>query len=231
MNTSHCYSLAGADGFDRPGIFYPAFTVFAECPFCPFFADPKWDESHPALDGLADWRNVDDSMQMNKLLILAGCVAGVVVSAATGALATDPESKYYRTLEKPAWQPPPPVYGIVWTPLYADIALSSGHAISELGQQGRTGERKGLIIALIANLALNTTWSGLFFRNHRPWLAAAECAVLTVSSVDLVRRVGAADRRAGFALAPYPAWCAFATALTVAVARLNPRSAIVARGE
>jgi len=30
------------------------------------------------------------------------------------------------------------------------------------------------------------------------------------------------DRRAGIALAPYPAWCAFATALTVAVARRNP---------
>jgi len=47
--------------------------------------------------------------------------------------------------------------------------------------------------------------------------------------VDLVRRVAAADRRAGFALSPYPAWCAFATALTVAVARLNPRSQIDAR--
>jgi tryptophan-rich sensory protein len=49
--------------------------------------------------------------------------------------------------------------------------------------------------------------------------------------VDLVRRVGTVDRRAGLALSPYPAWCAFATALTVAVARLNPRSAIDARLE
>lgn len=159
---------------------------------------------------------------MNKLLILAGCVAGVTASAVTGALVTDPESTYYRTLRKPSWQPPPPVYGIVWTPLYADIALSAGHAISEFGQQGRKAERTSLIAALAANLVLNTTWSWLFFRVHRPWLAAAECAVLTASSADLVRRVGTADRRAGIALAPYPAWCAFATALTVAVARRNP---------
>ena len=173
--------------------------------------------------------HVNNSEAMNKLLILAGCVAGVAASAVSGALVTDPESRYYRTLVKPSWQPPPPVYGIVWTPLYADIALSSGHAISELGQQGRTTERKRLVAALGANLVLNTTWSWLFFRVHRPWLAAAECAVLTASSVDLVRRVAAADRRAGFALSPYPAWCAFATALTVAVARLNPRSQIDAR--
>ena len=166
---------------------------------------------------------------MNKLLILAGCVAGVTASAVAGALAVDPESKYYRTLEKPSWQPPPPVYGIVWTPLYADIALSTGHAISQLGEQGRVKEQRALIGALAVNLVLNTKWSWLFFRFHRPWFAAAECAVLAASSADLVRRVAAADRRAGIALAPYPAWCAFATALTVAVARRNPRAAIVAR--
>jgi benzodiazapine receptor len=166
---------------------------------------------------------------MNKLVILAGCVAGVTASAVAGALATDPDSTYYRTLEKPGWQPPPPVYGIVWTPLYADIALSTGHAISELGEQGRSTEQRSLIGALGVNLLLNTTWSWLFFRIHRPWLAAAECAVLTLSSADLVRRVAAADRRAGIALAPYPAWCAFAAALTIAVARRNPLSAIAAR--
>lgn len=166
---------------------------------------------------------------MNKLLILAGCVAGVTISAVAGGLATDPDSTYYRTLDKPSWQPPPPVYGIVWTPLYVDIALSAGHAISELGDQGRTAERRTLIGALVVNLALNTTWSWLFFRVHRPWLAAAECAVLTASSADLVRRVAAADKRAGIALSPYPVWCAFATALTVAIARRNPRAAIEAR--
>ena len=50
---------------------------------------------------------------MNKLLIFAGCVAGVTASAVAGALATDPDGAYYRTLDKPSWQPPPPVYGIV----------------------------------------------------------------------------------------------------------------------
>lgn len=166
---------------------------------------------------------------MNKLLILAGAVAGVAASATAGALATDPDSTYYRTLVKPTWLPPPPVYGLVWTPLYADIALTAGHAIARFDEQGRVADRRNVIIALAANLALNTGWSWLFFRGHRPWLAAAECAVLTASSADLVRRVGSADQRAGIALAPYPVWCGFATALTVAIARRNPRAAIAAR--
>ena len=149
--------------------------------------------------------------------------AGVVAAAVTGASATDPGSPYYRGLRKPSWQPPPPVYGIVWTPLYADIAVTTAQALDSLEQQGRTTERKALVGALGTNLVLNGAWNWLFFRVHRPWVAAAECAVLTVSSGDLVRRVGAADRRAGWALLPYPLWCAFATALTVAVARRNPQ--------
>jgi benzodiazapine receptor len=166
---------------------------------------------------------------VSKLRILVGCLAGTVASAVIGSLAVDPKATYYRTLDKPSWQPPPPVYGIVWTPLYADIALSAGHAIAKLGEQDRAKERRSLIGALAVNLVLNTGWSWLFFRGHRPWLAAAECALLAVSSADVVRRVGAADRRAGYALAPYPLWCAFATALTVAIAPRNPRAAIEAR--
>jgi benzodiazapine receptor len=53
-------------------------------------------------------------------------------------------------------------------------------------------------------------------------LAAAEGAVLTASSADLVRRVARRDRRSAAALAPYPLWCAFATKLTIALARRNP---------
>ena len=154
---------------------------------------------------------------------LATIGAAVVATAVTGGLATDPGSAYYVGLRKPAWQPPPPVYGIVWTPLYADIAVSTAQAVDTLEQQGRTAERQSLIKALAVNLVLNGGWNWLFFRLHRPWIAAAECAALTVSSADLVRRVGATDKRAGWALLPYPVWCGFATALTVAIARLNPR--------
>lgn len=160
------------------------------------------------------------------LKILAGTVGAVTATAVVGGLATDPDSGYYRKLVKPSWQPPPPVYGLVWTPLYADIALSTGHAIARLGDEGKAREQRRLIGAFGLNLALNATWSWLFFRFHRPWVAAAECALLTASSADLARRVGVADGRAGIALVPYPLWCAFATALTVAVARRNPRELI-----
>ena len=151
---------------------------------------------------------------------------GVAVASAavTGGLATDPDSTYYRSLKTPSWQPAPPAYGLVWTPLYADLALTTAQAADSLERQGQPEQRAALIRALAANLALNASWNWLFFKAHRPWIAAIECATLTASAADLVRRVAIADRRAGWALVPYPVWCAFATALTVAIARRNPRS-------
>ncbi len=148
--------------------------------------------------------------------------AAVAATAGAGVLATDPDSLYYRTLHKPSWQPPPPAFGIVWTPLYTDVAVTTAIALNTLDANGDQAAKTALARALAVNLALNAGWSWLFFKSHRPWIAAAECALLTVSSADLVRRVAGADRRAGAALVPYPLWCGFATALTTAIARRNP---------
>ncbi len=152
---------------------------------------------------------------------LARTALSVTATAVAGGLATDPGSAWYRALRKPPWQPPPPAYGLVWTPLYADLAVTSARTLDGLEEAGRGAERSAYARALAVNLVLNAGWNVLFFRARRPWLAAAECAVLTASGADLVRRAAAVDRRAALALAPYPAWCAFATALTAAIARRN----------
>ncbi|MTD16943.1 tryptophan-rich sensory protein [Nakamurella sp. YIM 132087] len=147
--------------------------------------------------------------------------AAVALTAVIGGLATDPGSAWYRTLRTPAWQPPPPAYPLVWTPLYADIAVASAAVLDAAHESGDEDAGRGFAVALGANLVLNAGWNALFFAARRPWPAAVECAALTLSSADLVRRAAALDRRAAIALAPYPAWCAFATALTVAIARRN----------
>ncbi|RIK15952.1 MAG: TspO protein [Acidobacteria bacterium] len=160
-------------------------------------------------------------MRMTTLLRTSAAVAATAVA---GAVATDPDSLWYRTLRKPDWQPPGPAFPAVWTPLYADIAVTSAVALDRLEAAGRHGERAAYRRALAVNLALNAGWSWLFWRSRRPWLAAAECAVLAVSSADLVRRTSRASRGAGLALAPYAAWCAFATALSTTIAVKNRRS-------
>jgi tryptophan-rich sensory protein len=140
--------------------------------------------------------------------------AGPIAAATLGGLATDPDSHWFRRLAKPSWYPPPQAFGIVWTGLYAGIAWASGEVLARGG-----GPAFGRAYA--ANLVLNTAWTPVFFRAHRPWLAAVESAALTVSTVDLVRRARPVSPAAAAVLTPYAAWTAFATALTVAIARRN----------
>ena len=140
--------------------------------------------------------------------------AGPLAAAVLGGLATDPDSRWFRQLDLPSWYPPPQAFGIVWTGLYAGMAWAAGEVLTRGGDRsfGR---------AYAANLALNAAWTPLFFRAHRPWAAAAESAVLTASTVDLVRRAARVSPAAAVVLVPYAAWTAFATALTAAIARRN----------
>ncbi|BCW71313.1 TspO/MBR family protein [Arthrobacter sp. NicSoilB8] len=166
-----------------------------------------------------------------KLTTLAWTAASTVATAAAGGVATDPGSSWYQRLRKPDWQPPTIAFPVVWTALYADLAVSSAVALDSdvapdaPSSQARRQEVAAYRGALAVNLVLNASWSWLFWRARRPWLAAAECAVLTVSSADLVRRTYKLNRGAGVSLAPYALWCGFATALSTAVAKLNPGTA------
>lgn len=163
-----------------------------------------------------------------KLTTLAWTAAATAGTAAAGAVATDPDSGWYLRLRKPDWQPPAIAFPVVWTALYADLAVSSAVALESHdagdapGAEGDRPQIRAYQGALAVNLILNATWSWLFWRSRRPWLAAAECAVLAASSADLVRRTYRLNRAAGLSLAPYAAWCGFATFLSTAIARLNP---------
>ncbi len=146
---------------------------------------------------------------------LAGTAAATGLAAAAGSWATTPsvQSSWYRRLRKPAIQPPPAVFPVVWTALYTDIAVTSAYVLDRLPAE----EAEAYLRALTVNLLLNASWSWTFFRQHEIARSVAVAAALTASSLDLARRAAETDRRAGLALVPYAAWCGFATVLTAAL--------------
>ena len=146
--------------------------------------------------------------------------AAVAATALAGGLGTNVTSRWYRRLDKPAWQPPGAVFGPAWTTLYALIAVASARTLDRLEEPA---ERQAYAKALGANLALNVAWSWIFFTARRPRLALAEILVLEASTIDLTRRSATVDAKAAKMLVPYAGWVAFATCLNVAIARRNPR--------
>ena len=164
------------------------------------------------------WRGLRTSHGLRNLAVTGAAAAA---SATLGALATDPDSRWYSQIDKPRWQPPAIAFPVVWTPLYADIAAVTAAALTALGAEGRDDEASDLRRALAVNLVLNTGWSVLFWRVRKPWLSTAWCAVLAAHSTALVRLCSRVDPSLGAALAPYPAWCTFATALNASIAQRN----------
>ena len=153
---------------------------------------------------------------MSRTLTTTG--AAVAACAALGSVASrEVGSRWYRALRKPAIQPPPVAFPIVWTALYADLAVASAVAVDRLPRD----ERRAYVGAFATHLVLNAGWCWVAFKAHRLGWAVPTAAILAGSSVDLVRRTWRADPRAGAALAPYAAWCAFATVLSAALWRAN----------
>ncbi|MFT4110805.1 TspO/MBR family protein [Propionicimonas sp.] len=155
-------------------------------------------------------------------LAVTGSLVATTVTA--GTVATDPDGEWYEKLSKPDWQPPRAAFPLVWTTLYADIALTSAAALTELDRRGETAEAAALRKALASNLALNGAWSWLFFRSHNLAASAVGAGALAASSLRLTLRAGRAGRRYAALLAPYALWTAFATVLATVVWRRNPEA-------
>jgi benzodiazapine receptor len=151
---------------------------------------------------------------------LARTSAAVAAAAVIGVRGTDVTSRWYRHLDKPAWQPPGAAFGPAWTTLYGLMAVASARTLDRLDEPA---ERRAFARALGANLALNAGWNWLFFRARRPRWALAEILLTEMSTLDLTRRAARVDRPAAKMLMPYVGWVAFATALNASIARRNPR--------
>jgi benzodiazapine receptor len=141
----------------------------------------------------------------------------LVISAIGGWVTAGSVGTWYRTLEKPDFNPPDWVFAPVWTLLYLMIALAGWRVWRSTGV---AGARAGMA-AYAAQLALNLAWSFLFFGGRMIGVALAEILLLLALicvNAALFQRI---DRLAGWLLAPYAAWVAFACVLNFALWRLN----------
>ncbi|MDT5091725.1 MAG: translocator protein [Mycobacterium sp.] len=109
----------------------------------------------------------------------------------------------------------------MWPLLYGDIAVVSAAAIDEFHNAGYPERAEAYTKALAVNLAMNGSWTWLFFTRRRLGASAIVAAALTASSADLTRRAVEAKHGAAAPLALYPLWCAFATALSTRIWMLN----------
>jgi translocator protein len=158
-----------------------------------------------------------------RISTLMATTVAVAAASTVGGLATRPaiQSAWYARLRKPPYQPPRAVFPVVWPALYADIAVVSAATADRLRHSGDRPAARSYPVALVVNLLLNAGWSWVFFNRRRLAAAVGVNAALTLSSADLARRAIAVRGRPAAWLALYPAWCAFALALSTHIWLLN----------
>jgi tryptophan-rich sensory protein len=139
---------------------------------------------------------------------------------ATGALSAassmDGLRVWYRTLDRPEWNPPDAIFGPVWTGLYTLMGISLVQVARATEPSSGTARRVGLGLFAV-QLALNGAWSWIFFSQHAIGLALADILVLWVAIAATIGAFWRVRRSAAALLVPYLAWVTFATALTASI--------------
>jgi tryptophan-rich sensory protein len=151
---------------------------------------------------------------------LALAVVPVLAAGALGSVATTPNiPTWYAGLEKPGFTPPNWVFAPVWTILYLMMAYAAWRILS---LPPESPGRSGALAAFFVQLALNAAWSWAFFALHSPLAGLCVIVLLLLTIGITIAWFWPLDRAAALLLVPYLAWVGYATALNVAVWRLNP---------
>jgi tryptophan-rich sensory protein len=152
-------------------------------------------------------------------ILLLGTLSGKAANSGYG-------NPWFDALAKPAFMPPGWAFPVAWTILYILLGLSLAMILNARGAKGR-----GLAIGIfLVQLALNYSWSPLFFAAHKvatALLVIVAMIILTAIAAFLFARI---RRTAAWLLIPYLAWLCFAAALNFEIGRLNPDAERLAPG-
>jgi translocator protein len=154
--------------------------------------------------------------QSTAILVLAvlACAAAWVI----GGVLTRPNLDWYATLNKPGFTPPNTVFPIVWSILYAVMALA---AWLVWRAPGKEDDRRPAFSWFFNQLAIGVVWSYAFFWLRSPGLGLFVILLLLVAVLLTIVFFDRLSRPASLLLVPYLLWVAFATSLNFAIWFLN----------
>ena len=155
---------------------------------------------------------------MNNLVKAIISIAIPLGIGALGSLFTTPEiDGWFRTLQKPSWNPPDWVFGPVWTVLY----VLMGIAFFLVWKADRQTGKSTAVTLYVIQLVLNLGWSFVFFNRHAIGWAVAEIAVLWLFILLTIFSFARFHKAAAWLLVPYISWVSFAAILNYTIWQLN----------
>jgi len=150
---------------------------------------------------------------------LLGAIALCQLAGIIGAFATMPNiPTWYASLNKPFFNPPNWIFAPVWTILYALMGIALYFVWSN-GLERK--EVKDGVMLFGAQLALNASWSFLFFGMQSPLLGLICIVPLWMLIVLTIRKFYSVSKTSAYLMVPYLLWGTFATLLNLSIWLLN----------
>ncbi|MEO8000548.1 MAG: TspO/MBR family protein [Arenimonas sp.] len=151
-------------------------------------------------------------------LSLVFWIAFVLGLGSSMALFFGPDA-WFQTLAKPTWNPPSWLFGPVWTVLYILLGISAW--MIRRNTSASPADRSYAMLLFCLQLALNLSWTPIFFGLHQPALAFVEICILWLAALSTALAFGKISSTAGYLLIPYLMWISFALLLNGTIWLLN----------
>ncbi|MBM3684971.1 MAG: tryptophan-rich sensory protein [Actinobacteria bacterium] len=145
-------------------------------------------------------------------------IALVVVYAGGSGRWVSQGDRWYRSLERPPWQPPDVVFGLAWPYNFTMLAVVGVVVASSADGRGRAVWLAAFTLSVVAALG----WARLFYVSHALWPAAGSLAVAALATVPMLVVAWRTRPWAGIVLVPYLLWLCIATSLAGGYAARNP---------
>lgn len=153
--------------------------------------------------------------------LLVAAVPVVLVSALGSLFTFQGLVSWYPALKKPFFTPPNQVFPVVWTFLYAVMALACWRILRAPAQEETKPLKRKALMLYGAQLVLNLGWSYAFFALRSPWAGVAVIVPLIGLIALTIRAFRPLDRAAANVLYLYLSWVSFAGLLNLSIALLN----------
>lgn len=156
-------------------------------------------------------------MDSGRWWVVVTSLLTIVVYAIGSGVWVSGGDDWYRSLDKPPWQPPDAMFGIAWTYNFVMLAVVAIQ-VARFG----TGWQMGVFTASLAvSVVFALGWAWLFYSQHALWVASASLIIAAACTVPLVIAAWGSASWAGAALLPYLAWLCIASSLAVGYATRN----------
>jgi tryptophan-rich sensory protein len=152
-----------------------------------------------------------------RTLTAASGIAIVLIYVIGSGLWVNTGDNWYANINKPSWQPPGFVFGIIWP--YNFIVL--GIAATVIGQRASKPAAFTYIAFFALSVTAALTWAYLFYRPHNLTGAAIALTLTALLTIPMTYILFTISIPMAIAVLPYQLWVAIAATLNWSIRGLN----------